>query len=85
MNCEFANKQLKLAEIIEKRDVQGSQEDKVPSKFSFVLLNGELKCVWTTKLSPLQTSHVLFHTTISKHGLTPEEWNDLTKRLYDYL
>lgn len=85
MNCEFAKKQLKLAEIIEKRDIQGSKEGKVPLKFSFVLLNKELKCVWTTKLSPIETSHVLFHTTISKNGLTSEEWASLTERLYDYL
>ena len=85
MNTNFAEKLNKLAEIVEKRDVSGSKNDSTPTKFSFVLLDGELKCSWTPTLAPRELSHVLFNVSIPKNGFTSEEWTSLTERLFDYL
>ena len=82
---DFAEKQAKLAEIIENRVIRSPKYGTNPTKFTFGLRGDELKCVWSTCMTSSDFDKLLFERHINSNGFTAKEWYDLTCDLYKYL
>ena len=85
MNDNFGEKKLRLAEIIENRNIDGAKEGSNPTKFSFVKTDTGLKCIWSSCLTPPERANELFTTTITDKGLSSEDWDFLTEQLSEFL